>query len=176
MPKRSKEDTEITIQKIMDAVVDQLLRLGYDKMSYTTLSQQTGVSRTGISHHFPKKTDFTAALDGRIFKMFIEHLEFEKGLDAFSQSWIKALEDSEFLAILRLLFHHIVTSESAHEFAANSLCDGISPHKSLSSVLFPAPFGPNNAVTSPARISMLMSSSTTRWPYFIEIFRPDKTT
>ncbi|TOE35518.1 transcriptional regulator, partial [Vibrio parahaemolyticus] len=45
MPKRSKEDTEITIQKIMDAVVDQLLRLGYDKMSYTTLSQQTGVSR-----------------------------------------------------------------------------------------------------------------------------------
>lgn len=55
MPKRSKEDTEITIQKIMDAVVDQLLRLGYDRMSYTTLSQQTGVSRTGISHHFPKK-------------------------------------------------------------------------------------------------------------------------
>ncbi|MEA3481226.1 MAG: TetR/AcrR family transcriptional regulator [Pseudomonadota bacterium] len=121
MPKRSKEDTEITIQKIMDAVVDQLLRLGYDKMSYTTLSQQTGISRTGISHHFPKKTDFTAALDGRIFKMFIEHLEFDKGLSAFSQSWIKALEDVEFLAILRLLFHHIVTAENAQEFAANGI-------------------------------------------------------
>ncbi|UFN72240.1 TetR/AcrR family transcriptional regulator [Vibrio alginolyticus] len=121
MPKRSKEDTEITIQKIMDAVVDQLLRLGYDKMSYTTLSQQTGISRTGISHHFPKKTDFTAALDGRIFKMFIEHLEFDKGLSAFSQSWIKALEDADFLAILRLLFHHIVTAENAQEFAANGI-------------------------------------------------------
>ncbi|AVH28771.1 TetR/AcrR family transcriptional regulator [Vibrio diabolicus] len=121
MPKRSKEDTEITIQKIMDAVVDQLLRLGYDKMSYTTLSQQTGISRTCISHHFPKKTDFTAALDGRIFKMFIEHLEFDKGLSAFSQSWIKALEDAEFLAILRLLFHHIVTAENAQEFAANGI-------------------------------------------------------
>lgn len=121
MPKRSKEDTEITIQKIMDAVVDQLLRLGYDKMSYTTLSQQTGISRTGISHHFPKKTDFTAAQDGRIFKMFIEHLEFDKGLSAFSQSWIKALEDAEFLAILRLLFHHIVTAENAQEFAANGI-------------------------------------------------------
>ncbi|WP_282174894.1 TetR/AcrR family transcriptional regulator [Vibrio diabolicus] len=121
MPKRSKEDTEITIQKIMDAVVDQLLRLGYDKMSYTTLSQQTGISRTGISHHFPKKTDFTAALDGRIFKMFIEHLEFDKGLSVFSQSWIKALEDAEFLAILRLLFHHIVTAENAQEFAANGI-------------------------------------------------------
>ncbi|ARP00448.1 hypothetical protein K08M3_36010 [Vibrio alginolyticus] len=121
MPKRSKEDTEITIQKIMDAVIDQLLRLGYDKMSYTTLSQQTGISRTGISHHFPKKTDFTAALDSRIFKMFIEHLEFDKGLNAFSQSWIKALEDAEFLAILRLLFHHIVTAENAQEFAANGI-------------------------------------------------------
>ena len=121
MPKRSKEDTEITIQKIMDAVIDQLLRLGYDKMSYTTLSQQTGISRTGISHHFPKKTDFTAALDGRIIKMFIEHLEFDKGLNAFSQSWIKALEDAEFLAILRLLFHHIVTAENAQEFAANGI-------------------------------------------------------
>lgn len=42
MPKRSKEDTEITIQTIMDAVVDQILTLGYDKMSYTTLSKQTG--------------------------------------------------------------------------------------------------------------------------------------
>ncbi|KGY14090.1 transcriptional regulator [Vibrio tubiashii] len=121
MPKRSKEDTEITIQKIMDAVVDQLLRLGYDKMSYTTLSQQTGVSRTGISHHFPKKTDFTAALDGRIFKMFVGHVDFDNGLEAFTRSWVAALENEEFLAILRLLFHHIVTSQSTHEFAHNGI-------------------------------------------------------
>ncbi|UUM32130.1 TetR family transcriptional regulator [Vibrio japonicus] len=121
MPKRSKEDTEITIQKIMDAVVDQLLRLGYDKMSYTTISQQTGVSRTGISHHFPKKTDFTAALDGRIFKMFVEHVDFDNGLSAFSDSWIAALDNEEFRAILRLLFHHIVTSQKTQEFATNGI-------------------------------------------------------
>ncbi|WP_038173106.1 MULTISPECIES: TetR/AcrR family transcriptional regulator [Vibrio] len=121
MPKRSKEDTEITIQKIMDAVVDQLLRLGYDKMSYTTLSQQTGISRTGISHHFPKKTDFTAALDERIFKMFVEHVDFEQDVEAFSASWVAALDNEEFCAILRLLFHHIVTSKSTHEFARNGV-------------------------------------------------------
>lgn len=57
MPKRSKEDTEVTIQTIMDAVVDQLLRLGYDKMSYTTLSQQTGVSRTD-QPPFPEENRF----------------------------------------------------------------------------------------------------------------------
>ena len=117
MPKRSKEETEITIQKIMDAVVDQLLRLGYDKMSYTTLSQQTGVSRTGISHHFPKKTDFTVALDGLIFKMFVEYLSLDGSLQDFSDSWNRALDSSEFLAILRLLFHHIVTSQNTHDFA-----------------------------------------------------------
>ncbi|GLR76092.1 MULTISPECIES: TetR/AcrR family transcriptional regulator [Aliivibrio] len=121
MPKRSKEDTEITIQKIMDAVIDQLLRLGYDKMSYTTLSQQTGVSRTGISHHFPKKTDFTAALDGRIFRLFAERLEMQGDKQAFIDSWIASLEDEQFRAILRLLFHHIVTSANAHEFASNGI-------------------------------------------------------
>ncbi|MDN3611847.1 TetR family transcriptional regulator [Vibrio ostreicida] len=121
MPKRSKEDTEITIQKIMDAVVDQLLRLGYDKMSYTTLSQQTGVSRTGISHHFPKKTDFIGALEGRIFKMFVEHLDFDNSLQVFSDSWMTALDNAEFRAILKLLFHHVVSSKSTHEFAANGI-------------------------------------------------------
>jgi AcrR family transcriptional regulator len=121
MPKRSKEDTEITIQMIMDAVVDQLIRLGYDKMSYTTLSQQTGVSRTGISHHFPKKTDFTAVLDGRIFSMFVDHLSINGDLERFSESWLIALENKEFLAILRLLFHHIVTTDRADEFAQNGI-------------------------------------------------------
>lgn len=121
MPKRSKEDTEITIQRIMDAVIEQLLKLGYDKMSYTTLSQQTGISRTGISHHFPKKTDFVTALDGRIFKMFLEHVELKKDLNAFSNSWIQAIETPEFLAILRLLFHHIVISDDAAEYVNRSV-------------------------------------------------------
>lgn len=118
MPKRSKEETEITIQRIMDAVFDQLLRLGYDKMSYTTLSQQTGVSRTGISHHFPKKTDFALALDGKIFNLFVTHLEFEKGIEAFTHSWLHALQENEqFLSILRLVFHHVVSTERAETFS-----------------------------------------------------------
>ncbi len=117
MPKRSKEDTEVTIQTIMNAVVDQLLRLGYDKMSYTTLSQQTGVSRTGISHHFPKKTDFVLALDGQIFNLFVAHLDFDHGVDSFASSWLKSLDNSEFLAILRLFFHHIVAADKAEEFS-----------------------------------------------------------
>lgn len=121
MPKRSKEETEVTIQTIMDAVADQLIRLGYDKMSYTTLSQQTGISRTGISHHFPKKTDFIVALDGRIYDQFIEHLDTEGDLVSFSESWLSALEKNEFIAILRILFHHIVSADSATDFAKHGV-------------------------------------------------------
>ncbi|MGR5147998.1 TetR/AcrR family transcriptional regulator [Photobacterium alginatilyticum] len=121
MPKRSKEDTEITIQTIMDAVVDQILTLGYDKMSYTTLSKQTGISRTGISHHFPKKQDFANALDGRIFRLFVEKLDLDNGLDGFVKSWLAALDDEKFQATLRLLFHHIASSELTNEFAKHGI-------------------------------------------------------
>lgn len=117
MPKRSKEDTEITIQTIMDAVIEQILTLGYDKMSYTTLSNQTGISRTGISHHFPKKQDFAHALDGRIYHLFVDKLDLTGDLQAFSTSWSAALDDENFRAILRLLFHHISSAETSHEFA-----------------------------------------------------------
>ncbi|KLV04147.1 transcriptional regulator [Photobacterium aquae] len=121
MPKRSKEDTEITIQTIMDAVVDQILTLGYDKMSYTTLSKQTGISRTGISHHFPKKQDFANALDGRIFRLFVERLDLDNGLNTFSESWIAALDDEKFRATLRLLFHHIASAETTSDFAKRGI-------------------------------------------------------
>lgn len=53
--------------------------------------------------------------------MFVEHVDFENGLDAFSSSWVAALDNEEFRAILRLLFHHIVTSQSTHEFASNGI-------------------------------------------------------
>lgn len=32
-----------------------------------------------------------------------------------------ALENAEFVAILKLLFHHIVATENAHEFATNGI-------------------------------------------------------
>lgn len=121
MPKRSKEDTEVTVQTIMDAVVDQLIRLGYDKMSYTTLSQQTGISRTGISHHFPKKTDFASSLDDRIFNIMVSHLDFSHSLDTFVESWQKALMNEEFIALLRLVFHHIVSADRGYHFGKETL-------------------------------------------------------
>lgn len=115
MPKKTKAETKITIQKISDAVADQLLKLGYDKMSYTTLSKQTGISRTGISHHFPKKIDFMTELDGRMYRMLESHLELDGKLENFSESWLNSLRQPEFISILRTLFHHIVAIENSEK-------------------------------------------------------------
>ncbi|MFA0697966.1 TetR/AcrR family transcriptional regulator, partial [Vibrio sp. 10N.222.49.C9] len=52
---------------------------------------------------------------------FLEHLDLESGLQGFSQSWMDSLEKPQFLAILRLMFHHIVTSDCAHEFARQGI-------------------------------------------------------
>lgn len=112
MPKKSRVETKVTIEKILDAVTDQLLRLGYDKMSYTTLSRQTGISRTGISHHFPKKTDFMLALDSRLYEMFISYLDMDEHLEEFSASWLRSLATPEFSSILRVMFHHTVSNET----------------------------------------------------------------
>lgn len=117
MPKRSKEDTLVTINLILDTVTKQLLENGYDAMSYTTLSRETGVSRTGISHHFPKKTDFLEALQGRLLKLFADHIEFKKDLSAFEQSWVNALDKKNFRALICLILSQIGKDDRQQLFA-----------------------------------------------------------
>ncbi|NOH79602.1 TetR/AcrR family transcriptional regulator [Vibrio sp. RE86] len=117
MPKRSKEDTLMTINLILDTVTRQLLENGYDAMSYTTLSKETGVSRTGISHHFPKKTDFLDALQGRLLKQFSDHIDFKNDLEKFESSWDLALEKKNFRAILCLILSQISKGEREQMFA-----------------------------------------------------------
>ncbi|MFD2177662.1 TetR family transcriptional regulator [Veronia pacifica] len=117
MPKRSREDTEETIRTILDAAVDQLIVHGYDKMSYTTLSEQTGISRTGISHHFPKKTDFISKLDDRLISILLDKLDLEGDQTSFSDSWKSALaSDEKFAAVLRLIFLFRATDDNDINF------------------------------------------------------------
>ncbi|MCE0495335.1 TetR/AcrR family transcriptional regulator [Vibrio salinus] len=117
MPKRSKEDTEITIQAITDAVLEQILTIGYDRMSYTTLSEQTGISRTGISHHFPKKTDFVDAVSEKIVSLLKGYLDLSHGVNGLKTSWGFALRDERFISIIRLVMQHIVVAEGSKSFA-----------------------------------------------------------
>ncbi|MBE8167463.1 MAG: TetR/AcrR family transcriptional regulator [Shewanella sp.] len=103
MAKRSKSQTELTINQIMDEALKQILTIGFDAMSYTTLSEATGISRTGISHHFPKKTDFLVKLDDKIGSMFIDSLDFSD-TNKLEKSWMDALDRPKSRATLRLFF------------------------------------------------------------------------
>lgn len=102
MARRTHEDTQITINTILDVATEQLITLGYEKMSYTTLSDQTGISRTGISHHFAKKVDIPRALQVRLLKMMMDKLDLSDNEAAFIASWKHHFDDAEFMAIWRL--------------------------------------------------------------------------
>ncbi|WP_260258560.1 TetR/AcrR family transcriptional regulator [Vibrio intestinalis] len=121
MPKRSKEDTQATINLILDTATKQLLESGYEAMSYTTLSKETGISRTGISHHFSKKTDFLEALQARLIKQFAEQLDFKNSLTDFNDSWVTGLERKRFRAILTLILSQIGKGEKEQQFSRGFL-------------------------------------------------------
>ncbi|QFU24326.1 TetR family transcriptional regulator [Shewanella eurypsychrophilus] len=103
MAKRSKAQTEQTIQQILDEALKQVLSIGYESMSYTTLSTATGISRTGISHHFPRKAEFLIRLDNNMASIFIDELDFSDP-SALELSWMEALNKPGFCAVLRLFF------------------------------------------------------------------------
>ncbi|MBM7070507.1 TetR family transcriptional regulator [Shewanella sp. 202IG2-18] len=103
MAKRSKSQTEVTINQIMDEAFKQILSIGFEAMSYTTLSEATGISRTGISHHFPKKTDFLVKLDERIGELFVQSMNFSS-VSALKESWAATLAKPRYKAVMRLFF------------------------------------------------------------------------
>lgn len=121
MPKRSREDTASTINMILQAVEKQLFKMGYDNMTYTTLSRQTGISRTGISHHFAKKTDFLVAMEERIYQKLTRYLVLNKQLTDFIQSWNDALSKPRFRSILRVITYDVMRNNSSNGIKLNTL-------------------------------------------------------
>ena len=103
MAKRSKADTEQTKVHILDEAFEQILSVGFESMSYTSLSNATGISRTGISHHFPKKADFLSSLDERISTHFCSGLDFSS-IERLEDSWITFIEQVNAKAVLKLFF------------------------------------------------------------------------
>lgn len=110
MAKRSRVETEQTVNQILDEALKQILTIGFQAMSYTTLSNATGISRTGISHHFPKKTEFLVRLDHRIGQFFVDTLDFSS-VASLELSWKKALQREEHKAVLKLFFSLCGTSD-----------------------------------------------------------------
>ena len=103
MPKRSKAETKQTVEQILLEAQRQILHMGYDVMSYSSLADATGISRTGISHHFPHKSDFLLQLEPEFATLLIAELDFSD-LKALQLSWNRALQSVTFSGIVKLVF------------------------------------------------------------------------
>ncbi len=117
MARKTQKETQETIHQILLIAEEQLLRLGYEKMSYTTLSQQCGISRTGICHHFPTKVSIPLALRSQLLEQILRPLRFDLALEDFTDSWLEALNDKQFRAVWRVIFHLVVAERHQGHFA-----------------------------------------------------------
>lgn len=60
--RRTKEDTEVTRQTIMDAAIKVFTRLGYANTRLEDVAIQAGVTRGAVYHHFGGKVELYTAL------------------------------------------------------------------------------------------------------------------
>ncbi|ROS01861.1 TetR family transcriptional regulator [Sinobacterium caligoides] len=109
MARKSAAEAALTKQKIADTIVALTVKEGFDSVSYTRLSRETGVSRSGIANHFPDKRSMIEAFQGQIFGIFTKYLDLSSR-ESFMASWLKALSHDEFRNILLLIFIHMGTS------------------------------------------------------------------
>ena len=56
-----------------------------------------------------------------MYTKFVAHLNMDHELNDFSSSWLRSLGNPEFVSILRILFHHIVTTEHEEGFVRNGV-------------------------------------------------------
>lgn len=102
--KRSKEETQETINTILDTAFRQLLSGGFERMSYTSLSEESGISRTGICHHFGKKTKIPLQLKDRLLHHLLQNLDFSADIEVFRTSWVCAMQEQSFRDIWRVAY------------------------------------------------------------------------
>ncbi|NOJ02382.1 TetR/AcrR family transcriptional regulator [Vibrio splendidus] len=90
------EKAENTKRRIIEAAFDITLNEGFDAATFTRLSKQAVISRSGINTHFKRKEDLALELVSKYVEIIKQPLKFESA-DAFYQSWTEAFDnDSRF--------------------------------------------------------------------------------
>ncbi|CAH0992000.1 hypothetical protein SIN8267_02115 [Sinobacterium norvegicum] len=109
MARKSAAEAARTKQKITDAIIQLTIHEGFEVLSYTRLSKETGVSRSGIANHFPDKRSMVEVFQGQIFTIFTRYLDMTT-VESFQHSWMNSLASDEFRNIILLVFVHMGTS------------------------------------------------------------------
>jgi TetR/AcrR family transcriptional repressor of nem operon len=82
-----------TRTRLLDAAQDLVQRVGANAMSYQHLSDEVGIRKASIHHHFPTKTDLLAALIDRYREDFLKVVDRITASDADAPARLKRFCD-----------------------------------------------------------------------------------
>jgi len=75
MARKTKEDAEITRQRIIDAAREVFLSRGVSRTSMEQIATQAGVTRGAVYWHFSNKTDLFQAMREQVFLPLIDRMD-----------------------------------------------------------------------------------------------------
>ncbi|MDT0200420.1 TetR family transcriptional regulator [Nocardioides sp. AE5] len=96
-----EERTRLMRQRLLEATVECLVEVGFNRTSTTLVSQRAGVSRGAQLHHFPTKNDLVLAA--------IEHLTRIRGSELEAATAALPTGERRTRAVLRALGEHFAS-------------------------------------------------------------------
>lgn len=110
MAKISRADKEANFQKYNQIILDIFFDKGWDSVTYDNIAKTAGVRKSTLQGYYESNKEFSHALKGRVFPVFIEPLDFSSE-DALIDSWTNALLGTRFRYILNMLISNSTLNE-----------------------------------------------------------------
>ncbi|MGF1701250.1 TetR/AcrR family transcriptional regulator [Photobacterium makurazakiensis] len=86
--------SEKTAQRIIDSTLEMVEKKGWEQVSFTNLSQSTGISRSGITRLFPYRKDLFKLVCTQIPIVIDDVIDFTNE-ETIWESWIIAMKSDE---------------------------------------------------------------------------------
>ncbi|MGV2987553.1 TetR/AcrR family transcriptional regulator [Vibrio sp. E150_011] len=117
MARITAEEKRQKKERMDECIVKIFLNEGWSSVTYDRLAKEFNVRKSSIQAYYPSSIMFATALQGVIFPLFLEMLDFETK-DKFIDSWVSAYEDES---------NHVFR-EVVEMLLQNILKDGTSPY------------------------------------------------
>ena len=101
MPRKTKEETEVTRRRILDVALDVFAEKGYSRTSLQEIADRAGYTRGAVYWHFKNKADLLAALgedvEGESFDAMeeLQRLTSRQDLNRVLCDYLRRLETDE---------------------------------------------------------------------------------
>ena len=106
---------------ILDAhIYEVFINEGWDALSYERIAKDFGTRKSSIQRYYEKRLDFGIALQGKIFPIIVDLLDFTDEA-RFIASWVKALENQTFREVNKLLIENATGSGTGGRIGVSKL-------------------------------------------------------